>query len=237
MGWLSSIREDIGAAQRRDPAARGAFEVLLTYPGVHALIVHRLTHRLNRAGVPLLPRLLSHLMRFLTGIEIHPGARIGRRCFIDHGMGVVIGETTIVSDDCDLYQGVTLGGTSTLQEKRHPTLEEGVVVGAGTKVIGAVTIGAHARIGAGALVVASVPPRATVVGVPGHVVAFTVPATQSANETVERLPDPEWDRIDALERRIEELEVRVRDEEQDHSGVSSEPERRSPGPRGVGRSR
>ena len=187
--------------------------------------------------MPLLPRLLSHLMRFLTGIEIHPGARIGRRCFIDHGMGVVIGETTIVGDDCHLYQGVTLGGTSTLQEKRHPTLEEGVVVGAGAKVIGAVTIGAHARIGAGAVVVASVPPRATVVGVPGHVVAFTVPATQSENETVERLPDPEWDRIDALERRIEELEVRVRDEEQDHSGVSSEPERRSPGPRGVGRSR
>ena len=237
MGWLSSIREDIGAAQRRDPAARGSLEVLLTYPGVHSLIVHRLTHRLNRAGVPLLPRLLSHLMRFLTGIEIHPGAQIGRRCFIDHGMGVVIGETTIVGDDCHLYQGVTLGGTSTLQEKRHPTLEEGVVVGAGAKVIGAVTIGDHARIGAGAVVVASVPPRATVVGVPGHVVAFTVPATQSENETVERLPDPEWDRIDALERRIAELEARVRDDEQDNSGVSSEPEHRAPRRRGIGRSR
>ena len=238
MGWLSSIREDIRTAQRRDPAARSALEVLLTYPGVHSLIVHRVTHRFERAGVPLLPRLVSHLMRFLTGVEIHPGAQIGRRCFIDHGMGVVIGETTIIGDDCHLYQGVTLGGTSTLHEKRHPTLEEGVVVGAGAKLIGAVTIGAHSRIGAGAVVVSSVPPRATVVGVPGHVVAFTVPATQSENETVERLPDPEWDRIDALERRIQELEARLRDEEQDHSGLSSEPERRgaasSGGPPGGG---
>jgi len=237
MGWLPTIRDDIRTAQRRDPAARSAFEVLLTYPGVHALIAHRLTHRLYRHQIPLLPRLLSHVTRWLTGIEIHPGARIGQRCFIDHGMGIVIGETAIVGDDCHLYQGVTLGGTSTRQEKRHPTLEAGVVVGAGAKVIGAVTIGAHARIGAGAVVVSSVPPRATVVGVPGHVVAYTVPATRDENETVERLPDPEWDRIDALERRIEELEARLRDEEPDHSGLSSEPEHRGSRGRGMGRPR
>lgn len=161
-------------------------------------------------------------MRFLTGIEIHPGARIGRRCFIDHGMGVVIGETAIIGDDCHLYQGVTLGGTSTLQEKRHPTLEDGVVIGAGAKVIGAVTIGAQARIGAGAVVVSSVPTRATVVGVPGHVVAFTVPATHTENETIERLPDPEWDRINALERRIKELETLVDSSESNSSEASVE---------------
>tara|TARA_Y100000588_G_scaffold387854_1_gene486644 strand:+ start:271 stop:807 length:537 start_codon:yes stop_codon:yes gene_type:complete len=162
-------------------------------------------------------------MRFLTGIEIHPGALIGRRCFIDHGMGVVIGETTIIGDDCHLYQGVTLGGTSTLQEKRHPTLEEGVVVGAGAKIIGAVTIGAQARIGAGAVVVSSVPAKATVVGVPGHVVAFTVPATHTENQTVERLPDPEWDRIDALERRVKELETLMSSSEDSSSEVFVEP--------------
>ena len=224
MAWFRSIREDIRAAQRRDPAARGWFEVLLTYPGVHALTFHRLTHRLHRLRVPLLPRVFSHLARFLTGIEIHPGARIGRRCFIDHGMGVVIGETAVVGDDCHLYQGVTLGGTSTLRERRHPTLENGVIVGAGAKVIGAVTLGAHARIGAGAVVVSSVPPRATVVGVPGHVVAYTIPAEFGELETVERLPDPEWDRIDALERRIEELEGRLRPAEGEPGGVPSRTE-------------
>ena len=202
MGWLNAIREDVQAAQARDPAAHSAIEVLLTYPGIHALLIHRPAHRLWLAGVPLLPRLISHLSRLLTGIEIHPGAQIGLRFFIDHGMGVVIGETTVVGDDCHLYQGVTLGGTSTRREKRHPTLEDGVVVGAGAKIIGAVTIGANSKIGAGAVVVSSVPPNATVVGVPGHVVAYT----NSSNDTVERLPDPEWDRIDALEQRIARLE-------------------------------
>ncbi|MSQ36666.1 MAG: serine O-acetyltransferase [Dehalococcoidia bacterium] len=205
MGWLARLQEDIRTAQARDPAARSAAEVLLTYPGVHALILHRLAQALHDAGLPVVPRLISHLSRFLTGIEIHPGARIGRRFFIDHGMGVVIGETTVIGDDCHLYQGVTLGGTSTRREKRHPTLEDGVVVGAGAKIIGAVTIGAYSRIGAGAVVVSSVPPNATVVGVPGHVVAFT----NRGNETVERLPDPEWDRIDQLERRIDQLERRL----------------------------
>ncbi len=205
MGWLAAIRDDIDVAQERDPAARGALEVLLTYPGIHALIIHRLARRLWLAGVPLLPRLISNLSRLLTGIDIHPGARIGKRLFIDHGMGLVIGETAIIGDGCHLYQGVTLGGTSTRREKRHPTLEDGVVVGAGSKIIGAVTIGAHSRIGAGAVVVSSVPPDATVVGVPGHVVAYT----NRSNETVERLPDPEWERIDGLERRIDQLEQRL----------------------------
>ena len=202
MGWLHEVREDIRAAQRRDPAARSATEVLLTYPGVHALIVHRVTHRLSKRGMTVLPRLIAHIGRWLTGIEIHPGAQIGRGFFIDHGMGVVIGETAVIGDDCHLYQGVTLGGTSTRREKRHPTLEDGVVVGAGAKIIGAVTIGEGSRIGAGSVVVASVPPHATVVGVPGHVVAYT----NESNETVERLPDPEWDRINALEQRIARLE-------------------------------
>jgi len=207
MGWLTAIREEIRTAQERDPAARSALEVLLTYPGVHALIIHRLARALWLAGMPVLPRLIGHLSRLLTGIEIHPGAQIGRRFFIDHGMGVVIGETTIIGEDCHLFQGVTLGGTSTRREKRHPTLEDGVTVGAGAKIIGAVTIGAHSRIGAGSVVVSSVPPDATVVGVPGHIVAYT----NRGNETVERLPDPEWERIDALERRIDSMERRLGD--------------------------
>ena len=202
MSWLRSVHEDIEAAQERDPAARGTLEVLLTYPGVHALMIHRLTHQSALLGLPLLPRIVSHIARFLTGIEIHPDATIGRRCFIDHGMGIVIGETTVIGDDCHLYQGVTLGGTSTRREKRHPTLEDRVVVGAGAKIIGDVTIGHDSRIGAGAVVVSSVPPNATVVGVPGHVVAFT----NQSNDTVERLPDPEWDRIEELERRVAQLE-------------------------------
>ena len=206
MNWLARIREDIQAARDRDPAARSTAEVLLAYPGVHALLIHRATHPLWKAGIPLLPRVISHVGRFLTGIEIHPGATIGRRFFIDHGMGVVIGETTLIGDDCHIFQGVTLGGTSTRREKRHPTLEDNVVVGAGAKIIGAVTVGEGSRIGAGAVVVSSVPPHATVVGVPGHVVAYT----NRSNETVERLPDPEWDRLEELERRLDRLEAAAR---------------------------
>jgi serine O-acetyltransferase len=205
--WLERLREDIATAQRRDPAARTALEVGLTYPGVHALLLHRAARALAQRRVGLPARVLSQLGRSLTGIEIHPQATIGRRLFIDHGMGVVIGETAVIGDDCHVFQGVTLGGTSTRREKRHPTLEDGVVVGAGAKIIGAVTIGAGARIGAGAVVVSSVPPNATVVGVPGHVVAYT----DRSNDTIERLPDPEWDRISALERRIEGVEQRLAD--------------------------
>ncbi len=205
MQWLQSIHDDIRAARRLDPAARTDLEVLLTYPGVHALIFYRMAHRLHHAGFRLPARLVSHFARMVTGIEIHPAARIGRGLFIDHGMGVVIGETTIIGDRCHLLQGVTLGGTSTRHEKRHPTLEDDVVVGAGAKVIGAVTLGTGATIGAGSVVVSSVPPGATVVGVPGHVIAFT----DRSNDTVVRLPDPEWNRIEELERRVDELEAEL----------------------------
>jgi serine O-acetyltransferase len=164
------MREDIASVFHRDPAARSVPEVLFNYPGLHAIWMHRLAHHLWRRNLRFLARLLSHVNRFLTGVEIHPGATIGRRFVIDHGMGVVIGETTEIGDDVMVYQGVTLGGTSQRKEKRHPTLEEGVVVGAGAKVLGALTVGAGARIGAGAIVVRDVPPGATVVGVAGRVI-------------------------------------------------------------------
>jgi serine O-acetyltransferase len=202
---IASIRRDIRAARERDPAAVGNLEVILAYPGFHARQFHRLAHTLYKLRVPVLPRLISHFSRFLTGIEIHPAAKIGEGLFIDHGMGIVIGETSEIGDNCHLYQGVTLGGTSTKREKRHPTLGNNTVVGAGAQVIGAIYVGENARIGAGSVVVTNVPANATVVGVPGHVVAFQDPG----DDTVIHLPDPEWDRIQALEDRVEELEERV----------------------------
>ncbi len=216
MSFITSLRREIRAARERDPASRGTFEVVLAYPGFHARQFHRVAYWLQGRGVPLVPRLLSHLNRWLTGIEIHPGAQIGEGLFIDHGMGVVIGETAIIGDDCTLYQGVTLGGTSTQRTKRHPTLGNGVVVGAGAKIIGAITIGDHARIGAGSVVVTNVPPHATVVGVPGHVVAYHNPG----NDTIERLPDPEWDRIDELQRQVRELEGRIGTLEEERERLS-----------------
>ena len=205
MSVIASIRRDIRAARERDPAAVGNLEVILAYPGFHARQFHRLAHTLYKLRVPVLPRLISHFSRFLTGIEIHPGAKIGEGLFIDHGMGVVIGETSEIGDNCHLYQGVTLGGTSTKREKRHPTLGNNTVVGAGAQVIGAIYVGENARIGAGSVVVTNVPANATVVGVPGHVVAFQDPG----DDTVIHLPDPKWDRIQALEDRVKELEERV----------------------------
>ncbi len=205
-GVVERIRADIRFALDCDPAARNRWEVILAYPGFHARLLHRLAHWLWQREVPVLPRFLSHLNRALTGIEIHPGATIGEPFFIDHGMGVVIGETTVIGRRCHLYQGVTLGGTSQLRTKRHPTLGDDVVVGAGAEIIGAVTIGNGARIGAGSVVVSNVPPHATVVGVPGHVVAYYDPG----QDTVLRLPDPEHDRIQELERRVAELEAEVR---------------------------
>ncbi len=164
------IRDDVGAIFERDPAARGWLEAITCYPGLHAIWMHRLSHWMWTHGLKWLARLNSHLARWLTGIEIHPGATIGRRFFIDHGMGVVIGETTEIGDNVTLYQGVTLGGTSWDPGKRHPTLEDGVVVGAGAKVLGPFTVGENARIGSNAVVVKEVPPGCTVVGVPGHLV-------------------------------------------------------------------
>jgi serine O-acetyltransferase len=166
---FNHVKEDIAIVFERDPAARTHWEIITTYPGVHALLLHRLSHWLWRQRFYWLARFSSHLGRWLTGIEIHPGATIGRRVFIDHGMGVVIGETAVIGDDCTLYHGVTLGGTSWNKGKRHPTLEAGVVIGAGAKVLGPITIGAGAKIGSNAVVVKDVPANATAVGIPARI--------------------------------------------------------------------
>jgi serine O-acetyltransferase len=163
------IQEDITIVFERDPAARTRWEILTTYPGVHALIIHRLSHWIWQHKLFWLARFNSHIARWLTGIEIHPGATIGRRVFIDHGMGVVIGETAVIGDDCTLYHGVTLGGTSWNKGKRHPTLEQGVVIGAGAKVLGPITVGKGAKIGSNAVVVKDVPENATAVGIPARI--------------------------------------------------------------------
>ena len=167
---FSGLREDIRTIFKRDPAARNVAEILFSYPGFHAVIIHRIAHRLWRSRMYFLGRFASHMGRFLTGIEIHPGAKIGHAFFIDHGMGVVIGETAEVGDDVTLYQGVTLGGTSLNKGKRHPTLGNGVVVGGGAKILGNITIGDNCRIGAGSVVLRDVPADSTVVGVPGHII-------------------------------------------------------------------
>lgn len=167
---FSRLREDIRSVFDRDPAARTAWEVLTCYPGVHAVMLHRLANRLWRRRLRWLARMVSHLARFLTGIEIHPGATIGRRFFIDHGMGVVIGETAVIGDDVTLYHGVTLGGTSWNKGRRHPTLEDGVVIGAGAKVLGPITIGARSKVGSNAVVVKDVPPGTTAVGNPARII-------------------------------------------------------------------
>jgi serine O-acetyltransferase len=172
---FKQIREDIRCVFDRDPAARNSFEVLTTYPGLHALLFHRLAHAIWNIGLRWLARVISALSRWLTGIEIHPGAKIGRRFFIDHGMGVVIGETAEIGDDCTLYHGVTLGGTSLEKGKRHPTLVNDVVVGAGAKVLGPIVLGVGARIGSNSVVVKDVPDGATVVGVPGRIVGADQP--------------------------------------------------------------
>jgi serine O-acetyltransferase len=204
---LQAIRADLAIIKERDPAARGTLEILLCYPGFHALLLHRISHRLWRAGVPLLPRMLSQLGRLGTGVEIHPGASIGQGVFIDHGMGVVIGETAVVGDKCLLYQGVTLGGTGKEHGKRHPTLADNVVVGAGANVLGAISVGANTRIGAGSVVLRSVGPDSTVVGVPGRVVhqsgVRVDPLAHSA------LPDTEAQVIRNLMQRIDALEGQV----------------------------
>jgi serine O-acetyltransferase len=166
---FNHLREDIGVVFDRDPAARTFFEVLTTYPGLHAILWHRMSHGLWNAGFKWLARWSSQLARWLTGIEIHPGASIGRRVFIDHGMGVVIGETAEIGDDCTLYHGVTLGGTSWNKGKRHPTLEAGVIIGAGAKILGPITLGAGAKVGSNAVVVKSVPPGATAIGIPARI--------------------------------------------------------------------
>ena len=208
---LNTLKSDIAIIKERDPAARGIIEILLCYPGFQAIFIHRFTHALWKYNLPIIPRVLSQINRSLTGIEIHPGAKIGRKVFIDHGMGVVIGETAEIGDNCLLYQGVTLGGTGKSHGKRHPTLKRNVVIGAGAKVLGSITVGANTRIGAGSVVVRSVASNSTVVGVPGRVVHQSGvkinPLAHSA------LPDAEanvirnlMDRIDQLENQINRLQ-------------------------------
>ena len=171
--FFSNIRDDINSVFDRDPAARNVFEIITTYPGIHAIIFHRVSHGLWRRKFKWLARVLSNIVRWYTGIEIHPGAVIGRRFFIDHGTGVVIGETAEIGDDCTLYHGVTLGGTTWKKGKRHPTLGDNVVIGAGAKVLGPITIGTGARVGSNAVVTKDVPAEATVVGVPGRVIEYS----------------------------------------------------------------
>ena len=205
MALIASIKRDIKAVFERDPAAISTLEVLLAYPGFHARQFHRLAHTLFQWRIPVLPRLISHISRFLTGIEVHPGAKIGEGLFIDHGMGVVIGETSEIGDNVTLHQGVTLGGTSHQRAKRHPTLGNNVMVGVGAQLIGNIAIGDNTKVGSGSVVVNSVPANATVVGVPGRVVAVRNPDT----DTVEKLPDPVGEKLEALEKRVAELEQRL----------------------------
>jgi serine O-acetyltransferase len=202
-----AIREQVDTVFRDDPAAKSAVEIFFCYPGFHAILLHRLAHSLHAAGFVLLARILSQVNRLFTGIEIHPGARIGRRFFIDHGMGVVIGETTIIGDDVLLYQGVTLGGTGKEKGKRHPTVGNNVVIGTGAKILGNIRIGNHTKVGAGSVVIRSVPDNSTVVGVPARVVRSRGDADNLEHGN---LPDPEGQLIDELSRRIDQLEAQVR---------------------------
>jgi serine O-acetyltransferase len=211
---FKTIREQIDTVFKRDPAARSVLEIVLCYPGFHAVLLHRVAHRLYRAGWFTPARMVSQLSRTLTGIEIHPGATIGKRFFIDHGMGVVIGETAEIGDDVLLYQGVTLGGTGKDTGKRHPTLGNGVVVGTGAKILGNIRIGDYSKVGAGSVVVRPVPDQSTVVGIPGRVVSGMDPTDALAHGD---LPDPEGQLIDELARRVAELEATVKSLQKEES--------------------
>jgi serine O-acetyltransferase len=207
---VQTFLRDLRAPLERDPAARSWVDIVLSYPGFHALTAYRVTHRLWRLRLPVLARWFSHIARFLTGIEIHPGATIGQGVFIDHGMGVVIGETAEVGDGCTIYQGVTLGGTSLARTKRHPTLGRNVVVGSNASVIGAITLGDNARVGSGSVVVRDVPANATVVGIPAHVVAQDGKPVRAVPDRPQvEMPDPNADAINHLKRRLDELETRL----------------------------
>lgn len=211
------VRADMQAVRDRDPALpggiRGTLEIILCYPGFQAIAAHRLLHFLHaRLHIPILPRFLAHIVRWWTGIEIHPGAAIGRGVFIDHGMGVVIGETAIVGDDVTLYQGVTLGGTGKEKGKRHPTVEAGALIGGGAKVLGNIVVGRNARIGAGSVVVHDVPPGATVVGVPGVIVRhYGRPVQAGPGKTLDHgeLPEPFLKKLEELEKEIISLKARL----------------------------
>jgi serine O-acetyltransferase len=207
------LREDVAAARDRDPAARavGTAEILLTYPGVHAILAHRISHALHSAEVPVVPRLISNASRIATGIEIHPAAAIGRDFFVDHGNGVVIGETAEIGDRVTLFQGVTLGGTGFASGKRHPTVEDNVTIGSGANLLGPITIGHGAKIGANSVVIHDVPPNATVVGNPGHPVRVEGRRPEGPDTDWLHLPDPVADALRSLAERIGDLERAVAD--------------------------
>jgi serine O-acetyltransferase len=208
---FATIREQIDTIFREDPAAKSILEIVLCYPGFHAILFHRLAHTLHNAGLPLVPRMISQFSRFLTGVEIHPAARIGRRFFIDHGMGIVIGETAEIGDDVLLYQGVTLGGTGNEKGKRHPTVGNHVVIGSGAKVLGSIKVGNNVKIGAGSVVVKAVPDNCTVVGIPGRIVKGEGAGTAGGHELDHgALPDLEMQETEALQKRVADLEAAVR---------------------------
>jgi serine O-acetyltransferase len=204
---LSRIKEDISTIYEKDPAAANLLEVILCYPGLHALLLHRIAHKLYCSKISVIPRIISQLSRLFTGIEIHPGASIGRRFFIDHGMGVVIGETAIIGDDVLIYQGVTLGGTGKEHGKRHPTLKNNIVIGSGAKVLGNITIGDNVRVGAGSVVFCDVPENSTVVGIPGRVVAQKINIDGQLQHN--RIPDPLTCEIRRLTYEIREIKERL----------------------------
>jgi len=205
MGIFEDIKSDFKAVFERDPAARSTLEVILTYPGFHAIVLHRMAHWLWNHHMRLFARVLSHISRALTGIEIHPGAKIGKGFFIDHGMGVVIGETSEIGDNVTIYHGVTLGGTSFTRGKRHPTIENNVTIGAGAKVLGPLTVGANSKVGANSVVITDVPPNSTVVGVPGKTVLREVYPGLEHN----KIPDPEERAIQSLAEQMKEIEKRI----------------------------
>jgi serine O-acetyltransferase len=230
------VREDLAAASQRDPAARtvGRVEMLLTYRGVQALLLHRVCHALYAAGVPLLPRWLAYATTAVTGIEIHPAARIGRGLFIDHGVGVVIGETAEVGDDVTIYQGVTLGGTGFARGKRHPTVGNEVMIGAGSALLGPIVIGERSKIGANSVVIHDVPPGATVVGNPGHPVRVEGRKPEGPDADWAHLPDPVADAISGLANRLNELEELVAEQTGRKPAAEVRPLKRRGGPDSAG---
>lgn len=217
MAFFREVREDIRNIVEKDPAARNGFEVLICYPGIWALILHRPAHWLYKHNIKLIARIISQLARWFTGIEIHPGASIGRRCFIDHGMAIIIGETTEIGDDVTIYQGVTLGGTGKDTGKRHPTIGNRVMISSGAKVLGPFKVGDDVKIGAGAVVLKEIPPNCTVVGIPGTIVKRNGQSTQDLNQV--DMPDPVATEIECLRRRIVTLENRLREEENKHEDL------------------
>lgn len=210
---LCEFRDDVTAVRERDPAARsvGTLEILTSYAGVHAIFSHRIAHALHEVGVPIVPRVLSNTSRMLTGIEIHPAAQIGSEFFIDHGTGVVIGETAEIGDRVTLYQGVTLGGTGFARGKRHPTVQDNVTIGSGAKLLGPINVGHGAKVGANSVVVHDVPPNATVVGNPGHPVRVDGQRPEGPDADWMHLPDPVADALKGLSARISELEQEIAD--------------------------